>query len=151
MAGREDNMTAKKYLQQLRSLDIKIKQRKEQIRELQSLASGQGSFDYSKERVQTSVGGDKLSENVSRYVDIEKEVDKLIAEFTAKKDRIISEIQSLEDSRYIEILYKRYVEFKKFELIAVEMNYDYDWIRRLHGQALEAFARTHINTHFHVL
>lgn len=144
-------MTAKKYLQQLRSLDIKIKQRKEQIRELQSLASGQGSFDYSKERVQTSVGGDKLSENVSRYVDIEKEVDKLIAEFTVKKDKIISEIQSLEDSRYIEILYKRYVEFKSFERIACEMNYNYTWTCELHGKSLKAFERAETNRRKYVL
>lgn len=63
----------------------------------------------------------------------------MIESYTQEQNKIISQIQSLEDSRYIEILYKRYVEFKSFELIAVELNYEYSWVTRIHNQALEEF------------
>ncbi len=72
----------------------------------------------------------------------------MIESYTQEQNKIISQIQSLEDSRYIEILYKRYVEFKKFELIAVEMNYDYNWVKNLHGMALMNFETTYPNILF---
>ena len=132
-------MTAKKYLQQLRVLSIKIRQREEQIRELRSIAMCSGSLSCEGERVQTSIAGDKLSENVTKYVDLQAEIKQMIESYTQEQNKIISQIQSLEDSRYIEILYKRYVEFKSFELIAVELNYEYSWVTRIHNQALEEF------------
>ncbi len=138
-------MTVKKYLQQLRVLNIKIRQREEQIRELRSLAMGSGSLSSESERVQTSIAGDKLSESVIKYIDLQAEVKQMIESYTQEQNKIISQIQSLEDSRYIEILYKRYVEFKSFELIAYEMNYNYTWICELHGKALKAFETAETN------
>ena len=144
-------MTAKRYLQQLRTLNIKIQQREEQIRELKSKAMGSGSLTSDSERVQTSISGDKMSENVSRYLDLQVEVKELLASYVEKKNEIITAIQKLEDPRYIDILYKRYVALEKFELIAVEMNYDYTWTKKLHFQALEEFAKTHQKTLLDVL
>lgn len=40
---------------------------------------------------------------------------------------------------YCEILMRRYCRFEKFEKIAVDLNYDYRWIRRLHKKALSLF------------
>jgi len=31
------------------------------------------------------------------------------------------------------------VQFKKFEVISVEMNYSFEYVLKLHGRALEAF------------
>ena len=138
-------MTAKKYLQQLKVLSIKIRQREEQIKELKAIAMGSGSLACDGERVQTSIVGDKLSENVAKYIDLQADVKRMIKSYTQEQNVIISQIQSMEDPRYIEILYKRYVELKKFELIAVEMNYDYNWVKNLHGMALMSFERTYSN------
>lgn len=130
-------MTAKKYLQQLKALDIKIKQREEQVMELRSKAMGTGTISGGGERVQTSISGDKLSENVSRYLDLQAEVAELITDYAEKKNEIITAIQKLEDPRYIEILYKRYVSFETFERIADEKGYSWRHILRLHKQALK--------------
>ena len=138
-------MTAKEYLQQLRMLDIKIRHRKEQVEELRALAMYSGSFASDGERVQTSGSGDRMSEQVARYVDLQAEVEEMIRGYTERKDRIIREIHELSDARYVEVLFKRYVEFKSFERIACEMNYNYTWICELHGKALQAFERTEIN------
>ena len=132
-------MTAKQYLGQIRSLDIKIRQRKREIEELKLSATCTGSISVQGEKVQTSASGDKLLNAVARYVDLEAETQGMIDSMQKRRHDIIAEIQSLEDSRYIEILYKRYVEFKSFEFIACEMHYNYTWICELHGKALKAF------------
>ena len=139
-------MTAKEYLQQLRMLDIKIRHRKEQVEELRALAMCSGSFASDGDRVQTSGSGDRMSEQVAKYVDLQAEVEEMIRGYTEKKDRIIREIHELSDARYVEVLFKRYVEFKKFELISVEMNYDYTWTKKLHFQALQEFELRHTKT-----
>lgn len=132
-------MTAKQYLGQIRSLDIKIRQRKREVEELRLSATCTESTSSQGEKVQTSASGDKLLNAVARYVDLEAETQSMIDDMQKKRHKIIAEIQSLEDSRYIEILYKRYVEFKSFEFIACEMHYNYTWICELHGKALKAF------------
>lgn len=135
-------MTTKKYLQQLRTLNIKIRQREEQIAELRSKAMSSGSLSCNDDRVQTSVSGDKLSETVSRYVDMQAEISRLIEYYVAKKNEIITAIQRLDDPRYVSILYKRYVDFESFEQIACDLHYNYTWTCELHGQALQALERT---------
>jgi hypothetical protein len=132
-------MTAKQYLGQIRILDIKIRQRQREAAELKLAATCTGSISAQGEKVQTSASGDKLLNAVARYVDLEAETQRMIDAMQKRRHKIIAEIQSLEDSRYIEILYKRYVEFKSFEFIACEMHYNYTWICELHGKALKAF------------
>lgn len=137
------DMRAKDYLKQLRKLDTKINQRiaeKEGIRD-SMLRTGASATDNI--RVQESGSGDKLSKGMAAYLDLEAEIDAAIDEFVSTKHRIIGEIQSLEDDRYIRVLYKRYVEYKKFEVIAVEMDYSFDHVCRLHGRALLEFERCH--------
>lgn len=131
-------MTAKGYLQQLKAMDIRIDQRQKQVDELRALAFGCGSRKDG-ERVQTSRSPDALEKNIVKYVDIERECDKAIDEYIDFKNVIIGEIQALEDWRYVQLLYKRYVEYKGFGKIAREMEYSYDSIVHMHGTALKAF------------
>lgn len=141
-------MTAKQYLGQIRILDIKIRQRQREAAELKLAATCTGSISAQGEKVQTSPSGDKLLNVVAKYVDLEAETQDMIDVMQKRRHKIISEIQSLEDSRYVEILYKRYVEFKSFDLIAVEMKYEYKWTCKLHGKALLAFEKVK-NTNKH--
>lgn len=140
-------MTAKQYLGQIRSLDIKIRQRKREIEELKLSATCTGSISAQGEKVQTSASGDKLLNAVARYVDLEAETQSMIDAMQKRRHDIIAEIQALDDVRYIQVLFKRYVEYKKFELIAVEMGYDFVWVRKLHKQALMNFEERHTKTH----
>ena len=45
----------------------------------------------------------------------------------------------------IDILYKRYVQYKSLEEIAVEMSYSYTRLRHLHGRALQGFKKKYID------
>lgn len=133
-------MTAKEYLMQVKLLDIKIQQKRAQVDDLKDRATSVSGQQTDAVRVQSSKDGDTIGRKVAKYADLEAEIEADTYELIQLKHSIINQIQQLTDSRYVELLYKRYVEYKRLELIAVEMNYDYDWVRTLHGYALQAFA-----------
>lgn len=133
-------MTAKEHLMQVKLLDIKIQQKRAQVDDLKDRATSVSGQQTDAVRVQSSKDGDTIGRKVAKYADLEAEIEADTYELLQLKHSIINQIQQLTDSRYVELLYKRYVEYKRLELIAVEMNYDYDWARTLHGYALQAFA-----------
>ena len=135
-------MRAKEYLQQLRRLDTVIDQKIKELDDLKVKSTCIGGFDYSKERVQTSPSGDApYVRTVSRMIDLNEEINRDIDDFVDRKHKIINEIQSLENTKHIQILFKKYVEYKTFEQISVEMNYTYQYIVLLNGYALKEFSQ----------
>lgn len=141
--------TPKEYLRQIRLFDICIKQKEAELAAMRSEIESM-SAAVTGERVQTSAK-DKMSEKVSHIVDLEAQIIRDKESFLRMKDRIINEIQSLDNSVYVDILYKRYVEYKQLEEIAVEMNYSYRQVLRLHGFALQEFKRWHTMSHSDVV
>lgn len=139
-------MTAKEYLQQLQRLDVVIKQKISEKEELQRKAGSISAVDYSKEKVSTAPYGEAAFEKITdRICDLEDEINSEIDYFVDKKHKIINQIQSLTAAHYIDLLFKRYVQFKKFEQIAVEMNFTYRYVLELHGLALQNFETSYKN------
>lgn len=139
-------MKAKEYLQQLQRLDTIISQKMVELEDLRLKVTSTGSIDYSKERVQTSPSGDAPFTNmIARIADLEDEINAEIDRFVDEKHKIINQIQGLKNADYISLLFKRYVELKKFEIIAIEMNFTYQYILELHGYALKEFETTYKN------
>lgn len=135
-------MNAKEYLNQLQKMDVMIRQRQQEKDELRAMMTSVGSFDYAKERVQKSPSGDaQYVKMIERITDIDKEIERLIEKYVDKKHEIISQIQDLENNKYIEILYKRYVELKELKVIAGEKKYTYQYVLLLHGNALKEFSK----------
>ena len=129
----------KEYLRQLHRLELCIEQRQEELNRLRELI-GSHAIDYG-ERVQTSPSADSIPDEVIRRADLEADISRKIERFLQLKHKIINEIQLLDNAVYVNILYKRYVEYKTLEEIAVEMNYSYRQIKRLHGLALLDFKK----------
>ncbi len=139
-------MKAKEYLQQLQRLDTVINQKIKEVDDLRLKSRSVRSIDYSKERVQTSPSGDApFVKLIGRIIDLEQEINAEIDAFVDDKHKIINQIQGLKNSKYIEILYKHYVEFKRLEVVAVEMNFTYQYVVELHGYALKDFQTTYEN------
>lgn len=139
-------MTAKEYLMQLQVLDTKIKQQWEEIRNLRSLATGGGQ--QLGERVQTSPSN-RQEDIITEYTDLEDEYRQQLRQYIYRRNDIVTEIHKITGryaDLYIRILYDHYVpnanhEVKSLEMIAVDLNYHYDYVRHLHGRALLAFAK----------
>lgn len=134
---------AKIYLGQIKALNRKILIREQEVAELRAAAMSQGSLQMDPERVRSaSPDPDPMGSKVARYADLQKEVDALILELTEAKHTITGQILQLDDDRYIEVLWKRYVELEAFRQIAEEMGCDIRHVFRIHGRALQLFEQT---------
>lgn len=138
-------MTAKQYLSQIRHLDTRINQRIREKELLQQEALSTGAIRYDKDRVQTSPDGTpRQLKLIEKAADMEAEINAMVDQMIDVRHIIIEQIQNLPDHRYVQILFKRYVEYKTFEQIAVDMSYTYKWVCDLHGAALDAFAAAYL-------
>jgi len=140
-------MKTKEYLQQLQKLDIIINQKLQELYELKKLQDIK-AIDYTKEKVQSSrQNGANFETILIKIIDMENEINDEIDSFIDMKHCIINQIQLLENCIFVKLLCKRYVEYKSFEQIAVEMGYTYDYIRKIHIKALRNFEK---GTQWHI-
>jgi DNA-directed RNA polymerase specialized sigma subunit len=72
---------------------------------------------------------------------MEREAVRMIDELTCLKNKIIGQIHMLDNEKYIQILEMRYIDKETFEQIAVTMHMDIRHVFRLHGYALQEFAK----------
>ena len=133
-------MTTKEYLKQIKVLDHKIKHKENQLAELRARIMQAGGVNYGRERVQSSPKGDKMAEDVIRMIDLQEQISAERAAYFKKKQEIVNRIHRMDEAAYIDVLIKRYVELKGFEVIAEEMHYSISYTYELHRKALHAFA-----------
>ena len=154
-------MDAKSYLDQIRMLDKRINRKIEEKEVLKSIATSTGRFNMDPNKVQSSINLHKTEEAITRYIDMETEIDQMIDELVVLRDRIINEIHELDDVRYEELLYLKYVgkldentdriHYLRLEEIACTMiksngdHYSFDHIAHMHGEALQKFWESHRN------
>lgn len=132
-------MKAKDYLENYRRNEIAIEKLKNEITRIDARLKG-GSHSYSSDKIKSS--DDNLNEKLmAECLDKRNKMNNDIVMNENVRADLVLKITSMSDYRYIDVLYKRYIECKRFELIAVEMNYDYDYVRKLHVKALEVFAQ----------
>ena len=128
-------MKAKEFLKNIIHMDMMIDCKLEQIAELRSrLTSVSCATDN--ERVQTSLKGDKFIDTFARIEELEKLVNNDIDVLVEYKKQAREMIEKLESDVEKIVLYKRYFECKSFEQIAVECNYSWRHVHRIHGNAL---------------
>ena len=138
-------MRAHEYLSQIKSMDIKIRQKQQEADSIIFGLQGRG-IDYSADKVQSSPE-DQMASAMARYADIIDEIKTDIDTFVRTKHRIIEQIQALPDVRHITVLYDAYVLYMPRDMIGESMGYSPEWISELKGQALTAFETTYTNLH----
>lgn len=74
---------------------------------------------------------------VDKLTEYEAELDKLVEKLIDTKRHIKQIITLVPKYEQREVLMKRYINYDKWEQIAVDMRYDIRHIYRLHGEALE--------------
>ena len=128
-------MDAKKYLMQLKKLDAMISNKMIEKEQWKTIALGT-TAQMGSERVQTSSSQQKMADAVGKYVDMGKEIDKIIDDLVDTRKDIISVIEQLEVIEY-DILHKRYVQYLSFDDIAYDYDRTYTWVTTIHGRALK--------------
>ena len=138
-------MNAKEYLEQIESLSIRIEQLESRLACLRETAGDAAAIRYDKLNVQVSVATDMVEKNVLNLIEMEQKIFAEKVRLESLRNIITEQIQNLDDDRYVNILFKRYVEGKKFFMIHEETDYDYDYVRVLHGEALGYFEMIYKN------
>lgn len=133
-------MTTKDYLNQINRLNRIINNKLTEIAQLRELSCSISAVK-NEERVLSSSDPDKIGTTYAKIDEMERNLDKMIDEYTDKKNAIIGQIDSIEDEDYYNVLFSRYIEKKTFETISVEMNYSYRNTTRIHGKALKEFEK----------
>jgi len=128
-------MTAKEYLKQIRIISAKIDNLKMEIVDIESKLGVQG-ISYDK-IPSTPNGEDHRSKYIYKLIELR---DKYLDEcrtLAEKREEIIHTIHKIDDIRFQQVLYYRYVQGKTFEDISDLMGYSLVHIHRLHGWALQ--------------
>ena len=133
-------MTTKEYLGQISRLNRMINNKLTEIAQLKDMAESI-SAPQSGERVQTTPNFDKIGTRYAKIDEMERKIDGMVDELVDKKEKIIQQIDSMEDENTYNILFARYIEKKTFEVIATEMKYSWRQVVRLHGTALKQFEK----------
>lgn len=139
-------MDTKQYLSQISRLDRMIKNKMTELSQYKDLAYGLSAIN-NEEKVQSTPDFDKMTGKIAKILEMESKIDSLIDEYVDKKNLIVSQIDSMENEIYYEILFARYIEKKTFEKIADEMSYSWRQIIRLHGRALQEFEKIYGETY----
>ena len=125
-------MTAKQYLNRVRRIDKEIEALLRLVqRTRESLETT--TQNYNSDGAQST----KNPHKYDRLVELESLVDAKIDEQISMKAEILATIMKLDDRRQRLVLMEYYVEMKTWEQVAVDLNYSYMHITRLHGYALK--------------
>lgn len=129
-------MTPKEYLSRAWLLDREITALKRaKRRAYDRCVSGVASVSGAPSGGGVSDGG------MSRYAAFADEIDRQLARLSDIKREVSEVISHVPDTTLRTLLVRRYLSFEKWENIAVEMNYSWRQVMRLHGQALREVAK----------
>ena len=103
----------------------------EQITPVYSLAPGGGG------------GGsnDKLAGTVAKMADVEMSIKIDIHQLTEALAATRALIKMLDDEKLQLILFKRYLNYQRWEVIAADLGYSYRRVTQMHGEALVKIAK----------
>lgn len=140
-------MDVKQYLESLRLLDARIDQRVRQLDDIgrrRSYIMAAGLLGADRRNAEGSESSEKGVDDVyergrDMLSDMRAEISEMILRLEQQRNFIIGRIQSLNDHKFVQVLYKRYVEYKPFEQIAAELGYARSHTLLLHRNALAAF------------
>ena len=135
-------MTAKEYLQQIYRLNELIEHDQREIELLRALITNVSVTNTENERVK---GG---SDNHDTIGDVIANIDEYERRLNSESDRDVdlrnevhSKIMKVKNNDARLILFYRYMEFMKWEEIAVTMHYTFQWVHVLHKRALQDFEK----------
>ena len=128
-------MTAKEYLGQAYRLDQRINSKLEQVMSLHTLAT-KATSTLSDTPPSGTRNVHRMEDIIVKIIEMENEINRDIDNLVDLKREMVSVIKAVTDPEYQTILELRYLCFKSWEQIAVDMNYSIQHIYRLRDRAL---------------
>ena len=135
-------MTAKQYLQQAFGLNKNINTALSEISRLRALAM---SITGVSDGVVSSGISDHVGNLAVKIADAETALNAEVDFYVDLQREIREKIESMPDNNLRLVLRKRYVDFKKWEQIAVDMEASFQWAHKLHRRALREFEKMYFS------
>lgn len=132
-------MRAKDFLRQVYKLDRMVENKLAEKRQWQEIAAG-ATPQTTGERVQSSGNPQRMADAISRYIDIEQEIDECIDKLVDTKREVISVIEQLNATEY-DVLHKMYIQGYSLQEVADMKGRSYSWMTSTHGRALQNVQR----------
>ena len=126
-------MTTKDYLNQISYYNKIIDNKLIEITQYKELSYSISAV-VNEERVMSSTGCGYV-----RLEQMEESLDKLIDKYIDVKNKIIEQIEQINNEDYYTVLFLRYVRKFTFEKIANETGWCWRQVHRIHAKALQAF------------
>lgn len=133
-----EKLTKKEFLNQYLNAEKEIGIKLDQIARLRELST-KITQTLTPDKVKSN-SENRLESFVSKIVDIEREIGASIDQLERTRLQVESVINSVPNVNQRNVLRLRYISGMKWEQIAVKLNYDYRWVLRLHGKALNKIA-----------
>jgi DNA-directed RNA polymerase specialized sigma subunit len=131
------DMTTKEYLSQAYRLDQRINSKLEQVASLNELATKCTSALTGMPR-NPNHGTSTMADAITKIVDLQAEIKRDIDSLVDLKRGIVRAIKAVDNPEYQTLLELRYLCFKTWEQIAVDMGYNVRHVYRLHDEAVES-------------
>lgn len=128
-------MTAREYLDQAYKLDQRINSKLEQVSVLNDLALKTTGVITGMPH-SPNHGSSRVSDAIDRIVDLQDEIQRDVVELVDIKRGIMHVIKAVDDVDCRLLLEMRYLCYRSWEQIAVDMGYCIDNVFRVHRKAL---------------
>ena len=132
-------MTAKEYLSEVQRLQSVSEHKQQKVREYRHAIKSAPSARMNPAKVQVSGQADRIGDMVGKIVDLEAEIQKDMVDIAYKQREVINMIHGLDNPLHMQVLFKRYIQYKGMDAIGKDMGKSYNYVLKLHKQALEAF------------
>lgn len=132
-------MTTKEYLSQAYRIDQRINSKLEQVSSLRELST-KASMTFSDTPPSGTRNPQYMESVIVKIIDLENEINADIDTLVDLKREITSVIKAITNPEYQTLLELRYLCFRSWEQVAVEMDFDLRYTHKLHRKALEQCA-----------
>ncbi len=130
----------KEYWNQAQRLRRRIDRKIHEIRVLRQRAEGMNGSGINDMPRTVSPDRSKMEDTVFRIMALEQEIQEIQREYDALLAEMEARIKAVDDADYRDLLSKRYLEFKSWNMIAAEMFICKRQAYYIHKKALEAIA-----------
>lgn len=125
-------MNAREYLGQAWTIQKRIDTTRDELEKVESLLLQGVSF----EEKLGSGDNNKNERVIFKILDLQEKLTHQLEDFIDALTEITHTINQIDDANEVTVLYKRYIAFEKFSVIADEMNYSLRQTYRIHDQAV---------------
>lgn len=133
-------MTAKEYLEYVRSLEIRLRMKDERIAQLQHDICSLQALDYAKDKI---TGGSPIdvSDKIAHLDELIRDTNREWDELIEMREQAKALISKLESAKQQEVLTRRFLQNEKWEVIAVKMEITWQGTWQLFYRALKNFQK----------